>query len=241
MIDLYDPAWEALDSAGHSAAKYLRRLMEGEGDFRENVDALAEELSHQLSFYNATAYALPHLAQLCRRLSVDEKAYLITQIGAAVAAEAYAPMPRDGEAWREFQEGLAPLAQEARDLAAHHADRVKALPRDLPQVFALSALALIWDRKHAFLLFLFAPWDEVPAMCPDCDWYEECMDLSEEPEYITPGELGEEGSWLEELLSSIGDRDLLPKLPYLYGTCTCPECGASGPVWEWIDRAQEEG
>ena len=43
------------------------------------------------------------------------------------------------------------------------------------------------------------------------------------------------------LLTAIGDRELLPRLPYLYGTCTCPECGASGPLWDWMDRAFEEG
>ncbi len=243
MIDLNDPIWSAVHSAGGPVDQQLRRLLAGEGDLRENMDALAEDLAHQLSWYDATAYALPHLAQLCEKLSVEDKLYLIAQIGPAIAAESQAPLSPDTEAYREFQEGLAPLAQEARELVEHHMEEIKALPKDLPLVFAVAALALLWDRKRAWYLYLWAPWDELPAMCQNCDWYEECMEFSleEEPEFVTPGDLDEEGAWLQKLLTAIGDRELLPRLPYLYGTCTCPECGASGPLWAWMDRAYEEG
>ncbi len=243
MIDLNNPIWKTVHGASGHVDQQLRRLLVGEGDFRENMDVLAENLSHQLSWYDATSYVLPHLARLCERLSVEDKLYLIAQIGPAIAAESQVSLSPDTEAYREFQEGLAPLAQEARELVERHLDQIKALPKDLPLFFANSALALLWDRKHAYHLFLWAPWDELPAMCPECDWYEECMDLSleEEPECMTPGELDQEGLWLQKLLTAIGDRELLPRLPYLYGTCTCPECGASGPLWDWMDRAFEEG
>ena len=243
MIDLNDPVWKAIHGAGGRVDDCLRRLMAGEGDFRETVDCLAENLSHQLSYYDATAYVLPHVAQLCEKLSVEEKLYLIAQIGPAIAAESQAPLSPDTEAYREFQEGLAPLAQEARELVEHHTQQIKALPQDMPAAFANGALALLWSRAHAYALYLYAPWDEFPAMCPECDWYEECMDFSleEEPEFVTPGNLDEEGLWLQKLLIAIGDRELLPRLPYLYGTCTCPECGASGPLWDWIDRWCKEG
>ena len=187
MIDLNDPIWSAVHSAGGPVDQQLRRLLAGEGDLRENMDALAEDLAHQLSWYDATAYALPHLAQLCEKLSVEEKLYLIAQMGPAVAAESQVSLSPDSEAYREFHEGLAPLAQEARELVENHMEEIKALPKDLPLFFANSALALLWDRKRAWYLYLCAPWDELPAMCPNCDWYEECMDFSleEEPEFGT--------------------------------------------------------
>ena len=240
MIDLNAPVWRAINQY---AQKSLQQLEAGEGDFRENVDRLADNTSHQLSWYDATAYVLPHVARLCEKLSVEEKLYLIAQMGPAVAAESQVSLSPDTEEFREFHEGLAPLAQEARELVEHHMEEIKALPKDLPLVFAVAALALLWDRKHAWYLYLWAPWDELPAMCPDCDWYEECMDFSleDEPEFVAPGDLDEEGTWLQKLLTAIGDRELLPRLPYLYGTCTCPECGASGPLWAWMDRAYEEG
>ena len=183
------------------------------------------------------------MARLCKKLSVEEKLYLIAQMGPAVAAESQVSLSPDTEKFREFHEGLTPLAQEARELVEHHMEEVKALPKDLPLFFANSALALLWDRKRAWYLYLLAPWDELPAMCPECDWYEECMDFSleEEPEFVAPGDLDEEGVWLQKLLTEIGGQELLSRLPYLYGTCTCPECGASGPLWTWMDHAYEEG
>lgn len=240
MIDLNAPVWRAINQY---AQKSLQQLEAGEGDFRENVDRLADNTSHQLSWYDATAYALPHVARLCKKLSVEEKLYLIAQMGPAVAAESQASLSPDTEEFREFHEGLAPLAQEARELVERHMEEVKALPKDLPLVFAVAALALLRDRKRAWYLYLWAPWDELPAMCPECGWYEECMDFSleEEPEFVAPGALNEEGAWLQKLLTEIGGQELLPRLPYLYGTCTCPECGASGPLWAWMDRAYEEG
>lgn len=243
MIDLNDPIWNSIHGAGGRVDQCLRRLMVGEGDFQEYMDELAENLSHQLSYYDATAYVLPHLAQLCQGLNTEDKLYLITQIGAAIAAEPQVSLSPETRAYQEFHEGLAPLAQEAKELVEHHIDQIKALPQDMPLAFINGALALLWNSKHAYYLYLYAPWDEFPAMCPECGWYEECMDFSleEEPEFVAQGTLDEEGAWLQALLTAIGDRELLPRLPYLYGTCTCPECGASGPLWEWIDRAFEEG
>ena len=243
MIDLNDPIWSSLSSACGRVDQYLRRLLAGEGDFRETVDLLTENISHQLSWYDATAYVLPHLARLCEKLTVEETLYLIAQTGPAVAAESQVSLAPDGQTFREFHEGLSLLAREAEALAEQHTAEIKALPGDLPVVFANAVLAMVWNRTHAYHLYLWAPWDELPAMCPACGWYEECLDLSLEdtPKCMTPGTLDQEGVWLQKLLTEIGERELLPRLPYLYGTCTCPECGASGPLWDWIDRAFEEG
>ena len=65
MVALNAPIWRQVSSAGNDAEKWLRRLLSGEGGFRENMEILAEDLSHQMSYYNATAYVLPHLAALC--------------------------------------------------------------------------------------------------------------------------------------------------------------------------------
>ena len=66
MVDLNAPIWGQVDSAGNDADKWLRRLLNGEEEFREGMEVLAEDLSHQLSWYSATACVLPHLAALCK-------------------------------------------------------------------------------------------------------------------------------------------------------------------------------
>lgn len=68
MIELNSPVWLTLDSASGGVGNLLDKLLRKEGDFRENMEALAEELGHQLSYYSATSYALPHLAALCAGL-----------------------------------------------------------------------------------------------------------------------------------------------------------------------------
>lgn len=112
MIRLDAPIWKKLSSAGNDVDRWLRELMEGKGDLRESIEVVAEDLSHQLSWYSATAYALPHLAALCPRLSKEDRVYLIAQMGAAIAAEAVEPLEPDTEAYREFQEGLEGLRRE---------------------------------------------------------------------------------------------------------------------------------
>ena len=92
MVQLNDPVWKTLSSAGNDADKWLQVLLDGKGDTRENIEILAEDLSHQLSWYDATAYVLPHLAALCPRLSKDDKVFLIARMGAAIAAEADCPL-----------------------------------------------------------------------------------------------------------------------------------------------------
>ena len=77
MVDLHAPVWQTLTSAGNDADKWLRCLMNGEGDLYETIEILAEDLSHQLSYNSATAYVLPHLAALCQRVSDKEQVFLI--------------------------------------------------------------------------------------------------------------------------------------------------------------------
>ncbi len=119
MISLDYPIWKELGSAGSDTDEILRDLMEGKGDFRENMEELSWDLSHQASWYDMTAYALPHLAALCAGLSPEDKAFLIKDIGMAIAAEGAWPLEPDTEAFREFQEGLRGLRRETEKLVTN--------------------------------------------------------------------------------------------------------------------------
>lgn len=116
MVDLNDPVWKTLSSAGNDADKWLQALIGGKGSTRENIEIVAEDLSHQLIWYSATAYALPHLAAFCPTLSKEDKVFLIAQMGAAIAAEASCPLAPNTQAYLEFQEGLEGLRKETKPL-----------------------------------------------------------------------------------------------------------------------------
>ncbi len=250
MTELTAPVWKTLHSAGNDADVFLRRLLEGDGDFRENIDILTEDISHQLSFYTATAYVLPHLAALCPVLSSADEIYLIAKTGPAIAAEADRPLSPDTEAGREFQEGLNGLRHEVRFLLTvpDTAALLKADP-ELCQEFALSALSILGDRAHAYGMYLLSAycWEVGHAACA-CGWNDEELPLSEHPDCLEPVSIGpwdgkslsEEAVWLHGLLSLAGDKQLRPVLPYLYGTGACPDCGRREPYWTWLARFMNE-
>ena len=146
MIRLDAPIWKKLSSAGNDVDRWLRELMEGKGDLRESIEVVAEDLSHQLSWYSATAYALPHLAALCPRLSKEDRVYLIAQMGAAIAAEAVEPLEPDTEAYREFQEGLEGLRRETVTLLTDPEVHTQLCEdAELGMMFALGALAIVGE------------------------------------------------------------------------------------------------
>ena len=250
MVKLDDPVWKTVSSAGNDADKWLQVLTEGKGDIRETIEIVAEDLSHQLSWYSATAYALPHLAALCGKLSKEDQVFLIAQMGAAIAAEAVCPLVPDTQAYLEFQEGLEGLGKEAKPLITDP-DVHDLLNADgeLGSMFALGALAVLGDRSHAYDLWYLSgsTWEEGYASCV-CGWRDEEIPLTEQPECIEPFELDawdkmsldNEAVWLNGLLELAGDTVIAPVLPLLYGEGTCPECGRREPYWTWLDRYREE-
>ncbi len=144
MIKLNAPVWQTLSSAGNDAEKWLLALTEGNGNTRETIEILAEDLSHQLSWYTATAYTLPHIAAFCPKLSKENKVFLIAQMGAAIATEAMAPLSPESEAYHEFHEGLDGLRKETEALLTDA--EVHALLKadaELGTMFSLGALAII--------------------------------------------------------------------------------------------------
>ncbi|MDE7244542.1 MAG: hypothetical protein K2O18_11310 [Oscillospiraceae bacterium] len=250
MLDLTSPIWKTLGAAGNDADKWLRHLIEEDGSFRENVDILTEDLSHQLSWYSATAYVLPHLVALCPTLTLPDEIYLIAKTGPAIAAEAEWPLSPDSDACLEFQEGITGLRHEIRLLLANPetAVQLKSDP-ELCQEFSLSALSIMGSRSHAYGLYLLSAycWESGHAACA-CGWNDEELPLSEHPVCLEPvsiarwdgRSLDSEPVWLSGLLSLTDDKELRPVLPYVYGTGVCPKCGRREPYWTWHNRFMKE-
>lgn len=250
MVKLDNPVWKTLHSAGNDVNKQLQALLEGDGDSYETIEALAEGLSHQLSWYSATAYVLPHLAALFPSLSKEEQMFLVGRMGAAIAAEADCPLTPGTEAHSEFCEGLDSLRRQITPLltdAGLHA--LLQEDEELGLMFCLGALAILGDRNHAYGLWYLSgsSWEEGPGAC-SCGWYDELLPLIEQPDCIQPAEiaawdkqsLDEESVWLDGLLKAAGDEMVRPILPLLYGTGTCPDCGEQEPYWAWMNRYWEE-
>lgn len=250
MIGLNEPAFETLASASDYAKKYLIDIIEGNGDVKENLGLLGEELSHQLSWYEGTAYALPHLAAVFPKLSKDEQVTLIAEMGPAIAAQSQWPLEEGTEAYNEFFEGLANLKDKTKELAKDP-EVWELLKNDANTsfMFALGVLAVIGDMSHAYALWFLSgsTWEEISAAC-ECGWNDETIYLPDEPDFINPMEIEEwdgksldnEPVWLNGLLNMCNDNPISPCLPYIYGTVTCPQCGEEEPYWDLFKRFLEE-
>ena len=248
MIPLDSPIWKELDSAGSDADEILRDLMEGKGDFCEDMECLGEDLSCQFCYYDATAYVLPHLAVLCTKLSPKDKAFLIAEIGPAIAAEGVWPLDPNTEAYHEFQEGLRGLRHETEKLVMNP-DIAAILGNNLRkrQSFALSALAILGNRMHAYgmVLLIDRDWEECIGAC-SCGWEEEVISFYTDQDYfcmestpIAPWDgksIDDEPVWFQGLLRRIGDEETIRFLPFAYGTCICPDCGKRAAYWEWLAK-----
>ena len=248
MISLNSPIWKELDSAGSDADEILCDLMEGKGDFREDMECLGYDLSHQFTYYDATAYVLPHLSVLCTKLSLEDQAFLITEIGSAIATEAVWPLKPDTEAYREFQEGLKGLRHETEKLVMNP-DIVAILGNNLTQrqCFALSALAILGNRMHAYGMWLLfdRDWEDCFGAC-SCGWKEEVLSFYTDQDYfcmepisIPPWDgksIDDEPVWFQGLLRQIGDKEIIRFLPFVYGTCVCPDCGKRAAYWDWLAK-----
>lgn len=249
MVDLDAPVWKTLQSAAYDFDPWFRKLLRGEVPFRDSGPNLFECLCHQLSWYNITPYVLPHLAALCRRCGTEDQIILIGQLGAVIATETVASLEPDSEPWREFHEGLDAFRSLTRDLILNHMDVLRSVTYESRQMFALGALAVLGDRRHAYDLFLLSGycWEEGQAAC-ECGWYDDFLPLAEEPDCLKPAvfarwdkhSLDNEGVWFSGLLTCLGDEEILPVLPLIYGTGVCPKCGKQEPYWNWLDRYMEE-
>ncbi len=248
MIPLDSPIWKELDSSGNDTYEVFHDLREGKGDFREDMEFLGEDLSCQFCYYEATAYVLPHLAVLCTGLSLEDQAFLITEIGPAVAAEGVWPLEPGTEAYREFQEGLEGLRHETEKLVTN--PDIAEILGDNPrrrQSFALSALAILGDRRHAYGMWLVLDhdWEDCIGAC-SCGWKADVISFFTDQEYlcmepvpIAPWDgksLNDEPVWFQGLLRCIGDEETIRFLPLVYGTCVCPDCKKRAAYWDWLAK-----
>ncbi|MCI8881633.1 MAG: hypothetical protein HFH43_01050 [Lachnospiraceae bacterium] len=132
--------------------------------------------------------------------------------------------------------------------------------------FCTGLLALFGNAEDAFQM-LVGSWEQAPVACLNCGYfdeemeadgfYEEMEDGGEEPEgsccgpvvkeRVTPAAsvLGQwDGEdfentylWFSNLAHELGMEGAW-KIPYYYGTYTCPECGSKGPLMDLVKKCQ---
>jgi uncharacterized protein YbaR (Trm112 family) len=239
MIDLESSRWSELSHA-YGAAGNVPRLIAGllSGD-ESTVDELFSSLCHQGSIYTASYAAVPHLVDIAGRLRrPDLRTHILVLIGSIAASSddrSDAPIAPDVRAAYET------ALPRARDLALETLGW-RLDPEEA--VYLLQAAAGLEGHLSLGRILQGFVAEEFVLKCPSCNselyvWTdgEALSTAAEDPvtnpmtvrTAIAPGpapnsRLDVEFRWLiqnggKAALSAIGGR-----LPYLYGSGTCPAC-----------------
>lgn len=236
--------------------KIIRLDIAEKDDYRINFDNLCENLSHQLSFYNATYLALPYLVLLLEKKrqaqDFEWQLLIIRETGIILSTDLpYEWKDRGEKLPREvldsYQLSREILRDMTKEFLRQHLDRIKMESQESLQYFITALLAIFGDPGAAFQLAIGA-WEQTPIECPECDYYDEDMEdgfYNEDliKEKIKPAEsvIGKwDGQsfedtylWFSNLAHELGIEDEW-KIPYYYGTYTCPQCGKKGVLMEWM-------
>ncbi len=233
----------------------IRRLdFEEKGDDQVVFDNLCENLSHQLSFYEAAYLALPYLVLFLekKRREGDFKwqMEIIMETGVIMSTD----FPENHGEWEEsVPEDILESYRLAKELFKEmtkefiwkNMDLLKKEEQAKLEYFCTGILAIFDAPKAAFQLLL-GNWEQCAVECKNCGYYNEDMEIDDEEqikEIIEPamsviGKWDQKGFddtylWFNNLVHMFGIENEW-KIPYFYGTYTCPECGRKGILIEWM-------
>lgn len=230
---------------GDNAAKLRELTVYDDDGFREGLREIGTVVNHQLTFEADTGAAVILAVDLLPALDGDfyRQFVLFGEVGAWIASEGLGGIEHlDGELRDAYEECVQKLKGVVQNFIKANRAAIGECDEEEVQIFAIGALAILADKLAAAALLLGYSWEEFEIVCPRCGDFEEVLAL-EEDEALTPAEAaspwhGEDFadaySWLSALLAEWGEEMLAEKLACLYGDYTCPECGFTGSVWDFI-------
>lgn len=255
----------------------LRRLdFEEKEEEQINFDNLCENLSHQLSFYDATYLVIPYFLLLFEKKRKEQDFQWQMQIleNAGIILSTDFPAnngKKDGlskDILESYQLSIELFRERAKEFLREHMGILKQEDPTELQYFCTGLLALFGNPEEAFQMII-GSWEQAPVACLSCGYFDEEMEMEgfydagesggEEPEAegsnggpavkkrVTPaasvlgkwdGEDFEDTYlWFSNLAHDLGMEGEW-KIPYYYGTYTCPECGSKGILMDWMKKCE---
>lgn len=236
----------------------LRRLDTAEkSDFQVAFDNLCENLSHQMTSYEAIYLALPYIVKLLsRKIAENDFAWqvnIFSEMGCCLATDIPNQCSRDFEAamppeiLESYQAAIMRLQEYAKKFVQKNLDNIAALP-EYDREFLLVGLLGIFGSHTLASVLILSDDNNCGLACPKCDFYDEEIYL-DDPEFqaavqtppIEPWDgqsFDQPQVWLPALLAKLGGSEKLnPELlPYYFGEFTCPECGHKAPLLEFAQN-----
>ncbi len=238
----------------------LRRLdPEDKDNYRIVFDNLCENLTHQLSFYDATYLVMPYMVKLLEKKKTendfDWQLTIICEMGICLATDI--PTNMDFEIKNEdiiesYKTSVDLFIEQTKQFLNEHMEQLQSLDDNTKSMFVTALMAIFVDREAAFTLILGA-WEESEIFCNTCecegyisfnnDFDKDDSDegLSDEEFFevslkdITPASSGNDTyNWYIDILNKLGAENEAAIIPYYYGTLACPKCKTTKPVMNFI-------
>lgn len=227
------------------------------------LDIIFQNLSHQMSFYSATYVVLPHMVRLLEQvMSEGDAAHahtLIFNLGICLMTDI--PENRfeetDSPILGDYNAAAQKLAGLTKQYLNTYEAQLQELDEDLRSMLFVATLAILGKRETAYAAFdqlASGTIEELSLVCGgDCEYYEECYDPQEEQDAeIVPAAEYQSGAWdgasyqdaflwSSAVADLLGLENQLEVLRYLYGTFTCPECGKTQRVIDFMVTYLTEG
>ncbi len=164
--------------------KIIRLDFEKKNDYRINFDNLCENLSHQLSFYDATCLAMPYLVLLLEQkrraqdfewqlLIIREAGIILSTDLSCEQAQYRREIPK--EAWDSYQLSKEILREMTKAFLHQHWEQIKIKSQEELKYFVSALLAIFGDPGAAFQLVI-GGWEQTPAECAACGYFDEDME-----------------------------------------------------------------
>ena len=159
-----------------------RRLdFDEKDDYQINFDNLCENLSHQLSFYNATYLTMPYLVLLLEKVRREQdfkwQFHIILNAGIILSTEetfsGQPSLPPEIQTSYELSKEL--LRDMSKDFLKQNFDQIMQEDED-DRLYLATALLAIFGDPGAALQLVMGSWEQTPIICPECDYFDEDME-----------------------------------------------------------------
>lgn len=273
LLPFDSPLWETYRGAYGNICPEIKLLMGAEPmspqdrlrrlDFAEKddeqvaFDNLCENLSHQMTFYEANYLALPYMAELLQRKAdagdFRWQVNILSEIGCCLAADIpnaqtqafEAAMPP--EILASYQAAIQRFQELGKNFLLTQSEQLLTLA-DFDREFLLVGLLGIFGSHALASVLILSYEDSCGLACTQCEYYDEEV-YFDDPEFqacletkpTAPWDgqsFDQPQVWLSALLAKLGPTDKLKPelLPYYFGDYTCPECGHKAPLLEFAQN-----
>ena len=229
----------------------------------EGIDIIFQNITHQMTFYSATYVVLPHMVRLLEQVleekDVEHAHLLIFNLGICLATDIEGNHfeQTDSPLLEDYNAAAQKLAGLTKQYLNTYIDEIREMDEEQRSMLFVAVLAILGEREAVYVALeqvASGALEEINMVCGgDCEYYEECYEPYEQQENgIVLSAEYESGKWdgksyhdaflwTSAVADMLGLENQLEVLRYLYGTFTCPECGKTKRVIDFMVAYFREG